>query len=316
MTRRNRLLTVSVVIAAALFGIVRVASHREPQPKPSVPSADSSAVDAVASETKRSATPNAAKSAANSQRHAAAHVLPNSSVPLDQAIPLLRAFADSGDADAQIELTRRLRICTKHELRASEEADQRDRERIEEDKSDEQLTDELRTARASNLRRVIDEWTNDRRACRDVPSDLLVDWLDPLERAARSGNTYAMLEYARVAIADYDSVNAIVADVDTAIARRDNARAFLLQALLSGDLRSLNDLAYAYFKGSGNAPPLFAVDPFQSYAYAYAGTLAGVSKRGDLDLVMSQNAESLDARQLADAQAQGRRIYERCCMKH
>lgn len=125
-----------------------------------------------------------------------------------------------------------------------------------------------------------------------------------------------MLEYARMSVAEYDSIGAIVADVDTAIERRDKARAYLLHALQLREQQALPELAYGYFERTDNFPRVFGVDPVQSYAYAYAGTLAGISRRGDLDWVMSKSAESLDARQLAEAQALGHRIYERCCDKH
>jgi hypothetical protein len=137
-----------------------------------------------------------------------------------------------------------------------------------------------------------------------------------MDQAAQSGNTGALLEYARLSVAEFDSLAAIIANVDTAIERRDKARAYLLEAVRLGDEQSLRELAYKYFERTDGVPRVFDVDPLQSYAYAYAGTLAGISQRGDLDWVMSKNAALMDARQLAQAQELGRSIYKNCCDKH
>ena len=70
-----------------------------------------------------------------------------------------------------------------------------------------------------------------RGACSKVPPDLIAHWLDPIDQAAQSGDSSAMRDYVKLAIAEYDSVAAIVAGVNTAIARRDKARAYLQRAL-------------------------------------------------------------------------------------
>jgi hypothetical protein len=64
----------------------------------------------------------------------------------------------------------------------------------------------------------------------------------------------------------------------------------------------------------GIPPRLYAPDAFQAYAYAYAGLQAGTPQRGNsLDWIVTQSAKSLDAQQLAGAQAKAAQIYEACC---
>lgn len=315
MTPRNHLFAASV-IAATVLAVVWLASHRDLRPAPTAPPKLTSAAGNVAASASRPSQGIATKLAPRLPARAANLALPNSNVPLDQAIPLLLEFAESGDTDAEVELSFRLSVCTKHALRASDEADRSDLDMIETDKTDDHFNDEQRAVRAANMHARVDQRAYDRKACGELPGDLRSNWLTWIDQAAQSGNTNAMLEYARLSTADYDSVNAIVTDVDTAIERRDKARAYLQEALQLGDLRSLSDLAYAYFESSGNTPSVYAADASQAYAYAYASTLAGVSRPGDLEWVMSKSAESLDARQLADAQAKGHAIYERCCKTH
>lgn len=313
MTRRKALVLASVVAAAALFSIAWIASHRGPPATPSMRIKSEVVDDATA--VQRSPATVAAKPD-KSRALSPTHALPDWNVPLEEAIPLLLKAAESGDTTAQMELSTRLSGCTEHALHAADASDESDRDTIEEDKTNENLDDRLRATRAINGQYRIDQHAEAKRACSRLPADVRAHWLNWIDQAAHAGNTAAMLEYAKMSVAEYDSVGAIVANVDTAIERRDKARAYLLEALQLGEQQSLRELAYGYFERSDNIPRVFGVDPLQSYAYAYAGTLAGVSNRGDLDWVMSKNAESLDARQLAEAQALGHGIYERCCDKH
>jgi hypothetical protein len=237
-------------------------------------------------------------------------------LPLDQAVARLQTLANAGDTAAQRRLTWRLNACTPRQLRAAAASDETDRELLETDKQNTSLDKDLRAVRILNVQGRIDDNAAAREACAKLPPDLVAHWLDPLDRAAQAGDTEAMREYASLAIADYDSVQSIVADIDTALARRDKARAYLLQALQLGDPGSLSELAGAYFV-SNTTPSLFDADPFQAYAYAYAATLTGTSlNRASLDWIMSQSAQSLNAGQLIDAQNQGQRIYEQCCSNH
>ncbi len=243
-----------------------------------------------------------------------AHALPDSNTPLGEAITTLREYAEAGDTDAALELSWRLRACTEHALRGSEQVEQTLREVIESDKTDEKLTDEWRTSRAKNVERQIDERVKERQACEALPADLRAGWLSWVDSAAQSGNTAAMRSYARVVADQYYSVSDVMTDLDSAIERRDKARAYLDEALLRGDPEALRDIANTY-RDSAH-PELHGRDPSQAYAYAYAGTLAGISRGNDLDEIMSETAASLDGQQLAEAEAQGRRIYEKCCAKH
>jgi hypothetical protein len=240
--------------------------------------------------------------------------LPDWKVPLDQAITQLQALGKAGNSLALSELTYRLKVCTPHALRDALKSDERDRESIEEDVRNEHMDEALRATRISNTQRRIDANATFRGACTKVPPDLIARWLDPMDQAAQSGNTAAMRDYARLAIAEYDSVAAVVADVDTAIARRDKARAYLQRALQLGDREVLLDLADAYFEARDTTPRLYAPDAFQAYAYAYAGLQAGTPQRGNsLDWIVTQSAKSLDAQQLPGAQAKAAQIYEACC---
>lgn len=73
-----------------------------------------------------------------------------------------------------------------------------------------------------------------------------------------------------------------------------------------------------YSTSPSDKPQLLAADPARAYVYAYAGSLTtGLAPYlyGNLEEILSRSATSLDARQLADAQARGRRLFEQCCSK-
>jgi hypothetical protein len=242
------------------------------------------------------------------------HLLPDSRTPLGEAVETLRAYAEEGDADAAVELSWRLSACTERALRRSDESAEGDRRMIEDDKSDDRLSDELRAARKENVQRRIDERIQLRRDCRALPADLRDGWLEWIDRAAQAGNTAAMRGYARMAIGEYYSASDVRADIDEAIERRDKARAYLAEALRRGDADALVDLANAY-SPSGH-PTIYPDEPSEAYAYAYASTLAGLSRGRWVDDLMERAARSLDGKQLAAAEAKGRRLYEQCCAGH
>ncbi|MBO9661326.1 hypothetical protein [Dokdonella sp.] len=257
------------------------------------------------------ATPAAAEPLAVKPADAPYSELPRWDAPLDQAAPRLRELGDAGDTWALLELANRLHACTPAEQRRSAASDEQDRRSIEEDAKDERWTEAQRTNRRRNAQWRIDRNAAVRAGCEKTDADLRANWLDPLDRAAQAGNTAAMRQYAKSAIEPYDAVNA-----DDAIARRDKARAYLLEAVRRGDAGSLADLAQAYSADAADAPRLYPPDPVQSYLYAYAGSLArGLTPvlYGNLDAIMAESAKSLDARQLAEAQTRGRRTYEQCC---
>jgi hypothetical protein len=243
-----------------------------------------------------------------------AHALPNSLTPLSEAVPLLREYAGEGDLDAAIELSWRLGACTERALRRSEEHEQSLLRMKDDDKDNDTLSEELRVSRAANVQRQIDEQIQQRKDCRALPADLRADWLAWIDRAAQAGSTAAMRGYARAAIRDYTSTRDVLEEPDTAIERRDKARAYLAEALARGDAEALPDLASAYSPSAH--PTIYPVDPTKAYAYAYAGTLAGVAHGRELDDIIEREARSLDGRQLAEAEAEGRRIFEKCCGAH
>jgi len=288
------------------------------RPKPAAPSAVVPAAAALRDTDTafRSAPARKTASAVKHPSEVAQHDLPDGFVPLDQAIPILREYADAGDVDAQAWLSIRLSVCTDHSLREARASDRRDLELNQQDKDDERLTEEARAVRTANVQKRLTRNAADRRACEQLPADLKAHWLDSVDRAAQSGSVDAMLTYAGLAIADYDSVGTIVADVDEAIQRRDKARAYLQEALQAGDTRSLRELSEAYANSSSPAPRLYAADASLSYAYAYASLLAGAIAQPTFDWMMSNRGDTMNAHQLAAAQAQGQRIYERCCFRH
>ena len=238
------------------------------------------------------------------------HVLPDWRTPFGEAVATLREYAEAGDNDAAIELSWRLSRCTEHELKIAERSEQSDRHDIEQEKTNELFTPDQRAVRIKNMQRRIDEYVSQREACRALSADLRADWLGWIDRAAQSGNTAAMRGYARVAN-QYYNVEDVRNDLDTAIERRDKSRAYLEEALRRGDAEALRDLADAY-RDSAH-PTIYPLDPAKAYAYAYAGTLAGISRGNDLDRTMEETTRLLDAQQLSEAEAAGRRIYEKCC---
>jgi hypothetical protein len=243
-----------------------------------------------------------------------AHVLPDSRTPLGEAVPTLREYAEAGDADAAVALSWRLSACTERALTRTRDSEQFLRGDIEREKADDRFTEEQRGERISNLQRQADDYVSERNACLALPADLRADWLGWIDRAAEAGSTAAMRGYARVATAEYYSASDVRDDLDTAIERRDKSRAYLEEALRRGDAEALRDLADAYSDSAH--PKIYAFDPSKVYTYAYAGTLAGISRGNDLDRLMEEVAGSLDSRQLAEAEAAGRRIYETCCARH
>jgi len=315
MTRRHRWLSAGAFVVA-LAAVAWFASHRasapiEPLRSASAPPAAASGVAAAAApQTAAVVQPTASRPDMGPQ-----HELPDFRVPLDEAVPLLVEYAKAGDVMAGLELSSRLGVCTEYAQRAARESDERDREIIEKDQHDERFTDEERAPRIAFVQSRIDTNARNLHDCERLPADLLAHRLDGVDRAAQAGNIWAKLEYAGFALADYDSVAAIVANPEEAIARREKARAYLMEVLQSGDPRSLRELAEGYAPGSISTR-LFAPDASKAYAYAYAAMLAGVFRPEQLDWIVPNSAEQLSAAQRAAAEASGRSIYERCCVKH
>ena len=242
--------------------------------------------------------------------------LPSFSNPRDQTITSLRALADAGNNDARIELSRRLAGCTARALRTSRESDERDRRSIEEDRSKQKMDESWLAGSMENYQNRIAQHAAELSECEALSSEVRESWLDPIDQAAQSGNTYAMRTYAGYVVKEYDSQDAVVADVDRAIARRDKARDYLRRAVSLGDAEGLADLANAYFDNFEHRPQLYAADNYQAYMYAYAGSLAGLPPYRGMDWLMTSSAKSLDSRQITDARKQGKLLFDACCRKH
>lgn len=269
----------------------------------------------------------AATAVAQSRESAPAHApaavpppdWPDYRTPLDEAVRRLRGWADDGNAKAGMYLSSMLSRCTPHALRETQAADEKDRSYIADDEKDERLTALQREGRRANSMRRIDDNATLRAACARVSPDLVAHWLDPLDRAARSGDVDAMREYARVAMNEYTDAAAVVGNIDEVITRRDKARAYLDEALRRGDSTALVDLANAYSESAtGN---IYAADAARAHAYAYAATLANLHDMSEYDRrqlgsLLDESAQALDATTLARAEADGRRLYEQCCAGH
>lgn len=261
--------------------------------------------------TESKAVPRIAKSApANAPKHA----LPPPLTPLGEAVQTLREYAEAGDTDAAVELSWRLSVCTEPALRRAETQARFEREDMERERADDTVALELRATRLANAQERLDEAETQRKACLALPADVRDGWLDWIDRAAQAGNTAAMRGYARVAARQYYTVDDVRNDLDAAIERRDKSRAYLDEALARGDAQALRDIANAYRDSA--LPTIYPMDPAKAYAYAYAGTLAGISRGNDLDRTMEETARLLDGKQLAEAEASGRRIYASCCEAH
>ncbi|MBA8888929.1 hypothetical protein FHW12_003165 [Dokdonella fugitiva] len=317
--RRYAIAVGSVALAAGvLFALMRDRPATVAAPSPlAAPSATPAPVTPapVAPTPARSATPAAAATPRRSAPPAVrAHQWPDDRTPFGDAVKQVQAWADAGDTRAAIELTSQLSTCTPYGLRATEASDESDRQYIMNDLTDDQLTKAQRETRRANTMQRINENAKRRADCAALPRDLVAHWLDPLDRAAQSGDTYAMREYARLAMAEYDGVAAVVADVDEAITRRDKARAYLDEAVRLGDTSALVALAGAYAESA--TINLYAVDAARAHAYAYAALQAAeltAMERDRMTWLLNRSARALDASALAQAEAEGRRLYARCC---
>jgi hypothetical protein len=304
---RRRAIVVAVLAVAA--GVIALWWGR----RPSQDATDATTAGSIAHATiETPQRPRAARSDA-----AMIAELPTSLVPLADVVPRLQELIAAGNTYAGIDLTRRLRPCTPSALRWNDGEDERARDDIESAEDDPSLDETRRTWRAQVLREQIAERASGRAACDALPAELRAHWLDPVDRAAQAGNVQAMREYASFAMGTFDSVHAVATDLDAAIELRDKARTYLIEAAERGDADSIQTLAYAYGEngGFGNAPSPFAKDLVRAYAYAYAGTLAEVPHADDLRYEMTREAALLDGRELAEAETEGRRIYERCCRR-
>lgn len=250
-----------------------------------------------------------------------AHELPAWDAPFEKSIAELRKWSDASDANAQVELTERLKLCLPNELKKSEFLDEMDQGLVEKADQDPRRTSEQRTEIRASTQSRIDRHAEIRDVCAKLPKDLLDHWLDPADRAAQSGNVWAMVAYAKAASDNYEDVASIAANIDDVIERRDKARAYLEEAARRGEQRALVMLAETQadtsigFAGSS----LYEKDPAAAYAYAFAASRNADGTSGDrrnMEWLMSESAKKLDAQALARAQAEGERLYQQCCAGH
>jgi hypothetical protein len=313
MNHRARWIAALVIVAAviAIGWAMRRATPSADRTPTAAPRKHNGSLDntAAAVESKTPTRPSQTKPST-----APAHAPLDPRMPLAEAVQTLRAWAEAGDTDAAIELSWRLSPCTEHALKLAEHSEESERRQLEDVKTEEGVTPEQKAVRIRNVQGRIDEYVRQREACSAQPADVRASWLEWVDRAAQAGNTSAMRGYARMATDEYYDANDVRADLDTAIERRDKSRAYLDEAVRRGDAEALRDIANAY-SDSGRMT-IYPIDAAEAYAYAYAATLAGISRGNDLDERMAEAARSLDGSKLAEAEASGRRIYEKCCAKH
>lgn len=314
--------TAWIVACFAVAALLWVAFHRQgdaPRMAPGVPS-HAQALPREAS------TPKAAERKAPPPRiaeHVRApdlpqHALPEWDAPLEEAVAELRKWSDAGDANAQVQLTGRLKACTPHALEHAAFLDNLDRASMESEARNLPGADEHRAAIRDAAQSRIDRNAEIRAACAKLPKDLRDHWLDPADRAAQAGDIMAMLTYAEGALDDFQDLTSIAANIDEVIERRDKARVYLGEAARRGDKRALVLLAEIYADtqiGLSNSP-LYEKDPAQAYAYAFVvSRISGATphERANMEWLMAASAERLDAQGLARAQTEGERLYQHCC---
>lgn len=224
--------------------------------------------------------------------------------------------AEAGDVDAAAELGRLLAQC------ASVLLDPEAR-KIAADWQDELAhIEELRRSDPKaaenalfNRRQDHERDTSHHAECIAVGLPLLADYHVWLERAARGGSIDAMRRYAESAFDDFADQNAMLADLDEVIRRRDLARTFLRQAFERGDVASIAMLASshdwdpwagqrAYTDTGGLLPP----DRLQAQTYWYLDALARSAYYGQgdvpFDRLWSEGPERHDYADLDEVQWQ------------
>lgn len=174
-----------------------------------------------------------------------------------------------------------------------------------------------------------------------IPPDVLVDWMrgrmraqrdlcagtDPkdftsnevdakaavelLLRAAKSGDTEAMIEYARSALTQYLLPAQVIAHAETVKAISRDAVQYLDAALAAGDAEALQAWSDEYQYGR-----LVQRDAVQAYAYLYAYAQSSKADDGDAwwrRLRLEQMRQAMTQTQIDDAQRKAAALLAQCC---
>lgn len=223
--------------------------------------------------------------------------------------------AEKGDAEAAAELGALLSQCTgvllDPEGRKIAAEWQSELAQVEElRRSDPEAADQMLFNRGQDHERNAAHHAE----CIAVGLPLLADYHVWLERGARGGSVDAMRGYAMNAFDDFADQNAMLADLDEVLRRRDLARAFLRQAFEHGDVQSISMLAGShdwepwtgqrvYSDQGGLLPP----DRLQAQTYWYLDALARSAYYGQgepFDQLWSNGPERHDYAGLDETQWQ------------
>lgn len=202
--------------------------------------------------------------------------------PFPERVAAALRRAESGDVDAAAELGNLLAGCTSTLLDPEARKITADWQRELAHVEDLRRTDPENAEMVLRNRRRSHERVSAIHAdCIAVGLPLLADYHVWLERGARGGSVDAMRGYALNAFSDFADQNAMLADVDEVLRRRDLARAFLRQAFERGDVMSIEVLAGSHdweawtgqrvFVDQGG---LLAPDPMMAQTYWYLDALA------------------------------------------
>jgi hypothetical protein len=237
---------------------------------------------------------------------------------VDKAIEILVPMAKAGNVAAQMALSGRLGACTAYSMRKLDERDERSRANLKEYEESSTMEESSRDMQVMNQLMHLESTAKTRAGCAEVSSELISNWLLPLENAANSGDTAAMRRYAEVSVQEYESLEAVVADPETALLRRDKSRAYLFEAIRRGDVHALYDVAFGYAERAELRVSLFSSDTYRFYVYAYARLLSTAPfeipmHERTLRWLSSEAAATFDAETLARAEAEGRKIFAACC---
>ncbi len=154
--------------------------------------------------------------------------------------------------------------------------------------------------------------------CAKIDFDRATHWFDWIARAAQSGDTNAMVDYASHAFEDFYDHDQLLNNFDEVTRRRAIAATYLQQALEQHNCNALIRFEWAY-AGERGMGALFAPDPSAAYAYELAGHLwqsaysPAYAKNAEGVDVLADRAKMLNADQILAAQTRGTAIFERYC---
>lgn len=237
--------------------------------------------------------------------------LPAGDVPLRAAVATLLPLANAGRADAMRDLALRLIACS-GQKDEDDAALRKDRlRRFYWDHGHEPSTD----AEIAQVASLINADSRKRDDCAGVDAGLISQRAEWLEKAARAGDSEALLDYSGWALTGMGRED-ILKDPAEVERRRTLAGNFLNEALARGDCDALWRLAQAYSGETGRMDWLYPPDLNQAYAYAVAN-LQWVERQGGSTEVAQARVDRFGA-ELSSAQQvalsrQGEQLFQSRC---